>query len=662
MSSARVSVITVCLNVRDVIRLTLESVKRQSILVDHILIDGGSTDGTLDIIAEYEVAYLSSKKDEGVYDAMEKARAQATGEFTIFLNAGDSFFDDDVCRDVAAFFDRSGADIVFGNLMPVYLNAGDTHDHSAFTAGVMIYGNTLRDLPQICDQSIHHQATFYRVDLLQKVSYVCEAPEGTGEYNLLLDAIFNQKASVKYFDRPISRFALGGISTANFGEEWDRYRRGVDALHRIYFANGRPEGGKDFFHFDDPEKMQQTSLPATAASAQPMQFWKRTLRALIRRSVFFRIYKRVVADASYRSFSQNALPQVQMIEARTTAALTYYLQRQTDWIATQFEATRVAVEQDLAITRQTVETLRNDLSASRHEVAVLCYKLDHAYSRLARLGADVLARLPAPESFEQAGFGVYSQFDEDGLIDYLVEQLPGIPPYFVEIGCSAYIEANTRFLAENRNWRGTIVDGNPADIETARHSPTHWRLGLKAICAVVDADNVDGICSRHAPGRDIGLLSIDVDGIDYWLWEKVESVSPWIVITEFNAIYGPEAAVTVPYQPDFDRTKAHYTWLYAGASIGAFRHLAERKGYTLVGVNAAGNNAFWVRDDLVEKYALKPVKYSFRRPNFREARNPDGSLSMHFIEDAVELIEDMELIDVRTGKSTTVGAVTSVRC
>ncbi len=766
MSGARVSVITVCLNARDVIRLTLESVRRQSIPVDHIIIDGGSTDGTLVIVNEYDVAYLSSEKDKGVYDAMEKARSKATGEFTIFLNAGDCFFDEHVCRDVAAFFDRSGADMVFGNIMPVYLRASDTHDHGAFQPGVMISGSSLRDLEQIYDTSIHHQATFYRVDLLKKVSYVCKAPEGTGEYNLLLDAIFNQKASVKYFARPISRFALGGISTSNFGDEWERYVRGREALHRIYFDNKRPAHGKNFFVYEESgaaDLVVDQQLPPQP-KGQNMSYLKRTAREAIRRSIFFRIYKRVVSDASNRSFAQNAIHQTQMIEARTTAVLDHRLQHQSDWMKVNFDALQEAqrdtgellAAHDAILTalasehaglldserrqsewmkgnfdalhaaqqgtrellaqhstalrtlsiehaglldseRQQSEWMKGNFDALHgahqagrellaehgtalralasdqtsladnqrrmearidglvHTIAVQKLELDYTHGRLSKLVASTISRMPQAKSFDDAGFGVYSQFDEDGLIEFLVRKLPDIPPYFVEVGCSAYREANTRFLAEYHNWRGTIIDGSKSDIDYVRNSPTYWRYGITAICALVDADNVDELCARHAPGKEIGLLSIDVDGVDYWLWERIESVSPWIVITEYNGIYGPEAAVTVPYVPDFDRTKIHYSWLHAGASISAFAHLAKKKDYVLMGVNSAHNNAFWVRGDLVKKYQLKPVDYQFRVPNFREARSPDGSLSLLYLEDAVELIADMELVDVTTGEKTTVG-------
>src|SRR5690606_5600725 len=139
MSIEKISVITVCLNARDSIRLTLESVRCQSFgEIEHVVIDGGSTDGTQEIALEYAPGYFVSEPDKGVYDAMEKGGRAATGDILIFLNAGDTFYDDETCEAVTEFFDVTEADIVFGNLMPVYLRPTDSHDHGAFTPGQLL--------------------------------------------------------------------------------------------------------------------------------------------------------------------------------------------------------------------------------------------------------------------------------------------------------------------------------------------------------------------------------------------------------------------------------------------------------------------------------------------------------------------------------------------
>jgi glycosyltransferase involved in cell wall biosynthesis len=666
MTIERICVVTVCLNVRDSIRLTLESVKRQNFgAVDHVIIDGGSTDGTLDIIKEYRVAHLTSEKDAGVYDAMDKGRLVATGDAAIFLNAGDTFFDDDVCRDVASFFNNSGADIVFGNLMPVYLRANDTHDHAAFKVGHMVEGSGLRDLSQLYDSSIHHQATFYRTALLKKVTYKCEVPEATGEYNLLLNAIMRHQASVKYIDRPIARFALGGISTRDFASEWARYAVGREALQKMYFNGVRPIDGKNAFVHKDADNYNAIAGAAVLAgtvgtvgsSFRGLTHTIRTrAKTAIRGSFVFGTYRRIATNVAQRTAMELMPPLTQATDARIRAA-TAGLHEENRRLEAQVGALGgqlSAHSSQLSAFGTQLSAFGTQLSAIETGVHRGHYFIEHAQARQNMLGAQTLKRLLDTSVFNESGFGVYSQWDEDGLIEYLVSRLDGCPEYFVEIGVGDYREANTRLLLERRNWRGAIFDQSSSDIDRVRHSQVYWRYGVSALSATVDKSNVDALTKTQVGARDVGLLSIDVDGVDYWLWDAIVSISPWIVIVEYNGIFGGDAAISVPYRPDFDRTKAHYSWLYGGASIGAFRHLGSQKGYTLVGVNSARNNAFFVRNDVLAKSSIKYDPYVFKMPNFRESRNPDGSLSLLFLEDGVKLISDLPVVDVRSGRELTV--------
>ena len=195
----RVSVVTVCLNERDTIRLTLESVRSQSFPdIEHVVIDGISKDGTIDIIREYGQVHLISELDKDLYDAMDKGAKVATGDIVIFLNAGDTFFDQKVCTKVAAFFDETRADIVFGNLLPVYLRPDDSHDHGAFEPGKILDLGYVQNRGQLYYESIHHQATWYRNWVMKKCSFACPDKKATGEYNLLLDAVFNHEAQIKH--------------------------------------------------------------------------------------------------------------------------------------------------------------------------------------------------------------------------------------------------------------------------------------------------------------------------------------------------------------------------------------------------------------------------------------------------------------------------------
>ena len=154
------------------------------------------------------------------------------------------------------------------------------------------------------------------------------------------------------------------------------------------------------------------------------------------------------------------------------------------------------------------------------------------------------------------------------------------------------------------------------------------------------------IC-RHGFSGDIGLLSIDIDGNDYWVWKSIDSVRPDIVICEYNSRFGAERAVTIPYEPRFYRTEAHYSNLYFGASIQALVHLGKQKGYALVYGNAIGSNLFFVRRELLNGVIQeKSVEKCYVRAKFRQARNRDGALALLTIQEEEELLRDLPLIDV----------------
>jgi len=97
-----------------------------------------------------------------------------------------------------------------------------------------------------------------------------------------------------------------------------------------------------------------------------------------------------------------------------------------------------------------------------------------------------------------------------------------------------------------------------------------------------------------------------VDGNDYWIWDAVRAVCPVVVIVEYNSVFGSEHAITIPYDPTFQRTKGHFSNLYWVASLKALALLARQKGYTCVGCNSNGNNAYFVRDDRLG--ALRPLE------------------------------------------------------
>ena len=251
-----------------------------------------------------------------------------------------------------------------------------------------------------------------------------------------------------------------------------------------------------------------------------------------------------------------------------------------------------------------------------------------------------------------AEFSVFSQFGEDGIVEYLVQRVPIESETFVEFGVEDYSESNTRFLLEHRNWRGLILDGGDAHARFIREQGLDWRHWIDARTAFIDRDNIDGLIADAGIAGDIGLLSIDIDGNDLWVLERISAVSPRILIVEYNSTFGPEAEVTVPYDPGFRRAEAHTSHLYWGASIAALDRVARAKGYALVAGNHAGNNAFWVREDVAGGLDRLTPSQAWAPSRFRESRGPGGELT-HIGAHAERLavIGDLPVVDLSSGKT-----------
>jgi hypothetical protein len=252
-----------------------------------------------------------------------------------------------------------------------------------------------------------------------------------------------------------------------------------------------------------------------------------------------------------------------------------------------------------------------------------------------------------PDEIGRAEFQVFSQFGEDGIIQFLVQRVPFDSRVFVELGVEDYAESNTRFLLVHDAWRGVIVDASDAHRRFLEESRLGWRNTIDAVTAFVDRENVNAIIERAGVSGPIGLLSIDLDGNDYWLLEAIDVVSPRIVVVEYNSLFGPDRAVTVPYDPAFVREEKHWSHLYWGASLAALARAADAKGLALVAGNRAGNNAFFVRRDSLGEIPERTVAECWRPAQFREARGPDGELT--YLSDDTEklhLLRDLPLVDL----------------
>ena len=246
-------------------------------------------------------------------------------------------------------------------------------------------------------------------------------------------------------------------------------------------------------------------------------------------------------------------------------------------------------------------------------------------------------------------FKVFSQFGDDGILQYLIHHLQIAPQHrkFVEFGVENYEESNTRFLLMNNNWRGLVIDGAKTNIDYIHASPYFWKHDLSAMAAFIDTDNINSLISNTDISGEIGILSIDIDGNDYWVWEKINVVNPIIVVAEYNGVFGYKDAVSIPYDPTFRRTVAHYSNLYWGCSLAALNQLAINKGYVFVGCNSAGNNAYFIRQDRMLSILPSPsLEAGFVDPKFKESRDPSSKLSYLTGVSRLEAIKHLKLTNV----------------
>lgn len=259
---------------------------------------------------------------------------------------------------------------------------------------------------------------------------------------------------------------------------------------------------------------------------------------------------------------------------------------------------------------------------------------------------------------EDAEFKVSSQFGEDGIIDWLVEQaqVPLASRSFIEFGVEDYTEANTRFLVQNRNWRGLILDGSSAMQREIEGSDLGWKYDIKTKQAFITRENINELIREAGFSGEIGLLSVDVDGNDYWIWEAIDAVQPIFSVCEYNAIFGDVYPLSVPYDSNFSRTAKHFSNLYFGASIGALRLLGEKKGYRFAGTTSHGDNAFFVREDYAERFLDRSIRRFDAAPTRgRQSRDESGKLNYLRGADRLRQIAGMPVVNTETGETLKLG-------
>ena len=198
---------------------------------------------------------------------------------------------------------------------------------------------------------------------------------------------------------------------------------------------------------------------------------------------------------------------------------------------------------------------------------------------------------------------IYSQNGEDGILLYLFSKIGVRSRNFIEFGIGNGKECNTANLSINLGWGGLLIEADIKKVEEARN---HYSTVLGDFAGNVTisynrvtTENINSIIGQFLKGNGLDLLSIDIDGNDYWIWKEIE-VQARVVVIEYNATFGKDKRVTVPYDEYFDRFEKHESGYFHGASLPALIQLAERKGYIFVGCDSQGVNAFFVRKDVAE--------------------------------------------------------------
>jgi hypothetical protein len=312
----------------------------------------------------------------------------------------------------------------------------------------------------------------------------------------------------------------------------------------------------------------------------------------------------------------------------------------------------MAVNEDAVQTQ--IRTIDQGVRAALQNNFVFYHRLVDALLLSGRQACWAMPRDRQIADLSEIEFKVFSQWGEDGIIEWLVSHVDVPNRRFVEFGVESFQEAHCRFLMLNRNWRGFVMDGNEANIAGLRADPLFWKYDLSALSTFVTVENINGLLERAGFSGPLGLLSIDIDGNDYWVWKAISVVSPAIVVCEFNAVLGNTQPIAIPYQAGFRRFDSHFSGLYFGCSISALQHLALEKGYQFVGTNSHGVNAFFVRNDLAAP-VLSLLREQRAFPSrTRESRDANGRLNYVRGYSRLELIQHLPVVDVVTGKTLSI--------
>lgn len=201
----KISIITVCYNEAKTIEKTFESIFSQSHKnIESIVIDGGSTDGTIGIIEKYKdkITYFVSEPDEGIYNAMNKGIKVSSGEVLYFLNANDTLYSDDILETVANTFKKGNYDFVYSDINFIYPKRNKIEKHNK---GINYYS--------VLSKTICHQTIFYKKSLFDKFGLYDENFSIAADHDFNMKVLTNKRTKTFYLNKTIARFDKTGLSS-----------------------------------------------------------------------------------------------------------------------------------------------------------------------------------------------------------------------------------------------------------------------------------------------------------------------------------------------------------------------------------------------------------------------------------------------------------------
>jgi len=272
--------------------------------------------------------------------------------------------------------------------------------------------------------------------------------------------------------------------------------------------------------------------------------------------------------------------------------------------------------------------------------------IGNSYLKTARLNYHQISNLRSTE------YKVFSQYGEDGIIDFILYMI-GIKNEisFIEIGVQSYEEANTRFLAETKKSRGLLIDLDD-QINFVKQRNFYWQNDMYVANTEVTSKNINSILEKFNFINSFDFLSLDIDGLDYWVLKEIDISKSKLVVAEYNPIFGYEKSLTIPNIKNFRRDNNHKS--YFGMSIKALINLMKEKGFIFLGTNSACCNAFFV-NFYYEDIFLKLQNLSMdKNVNFYFRENKFNNIEGNKIENILKRIKNKIIYDIEEKKKLTI--------